>query len=99
MQENPLKTMEKLDPTLTKLVEESRHLAFGEGALPRRFKLIIAMTLLAANGAHDGVKSLARVAMQAGATKEEIVEALRVVQYVGGVNGVFTAYLALQELF
>jgi len=99
MQENPLKTMEKLDPALMKLVEESRQLAFGEGALPRKFKLIIAMTLLAANNADEGVKSLARVAMQAGATKEEIIEALRVVQYVGGVNGVFTAYLALQELF
>jgi len=53
---------------------------------------------------HEAVKStggkeqfarLAQVAMQAGATKEEIVEALRGVQYVGGVNGVFTAYLAL----
>jgi len=99
MQENPLKTMEKLDPALMKLVEESRQLAFREGALPRKIKLVIAMTLLAANGADDGVRSLARVAMQAGATKEEILEALRVVQYVGGVNGAFTAYLGIQELF
>jgi hypothetical protein len=31
MQEHPLKTMEKIDPTLMKLVEKSRHLAFGGG--------------------------------------------------------------------
>jgi hypothetical protein len=29
MRENPLKTMEKIAPTLMKLVEESRHLTFG----------------------------------------------------------------------
>ena len=99
MQEHPLKTLERLDPKLLSLVEEARQFAFSDGALPRKVKLLIALALLAANGAHDGVKSLAQVAMQAGATKEEIVEVLRVAQYISGVGSVFTASSALSELF
>lgn len=99
MQEHPSKTLERLDPKLQSLVEETRQLAFIDGALPKKFKLLIALALHAAHGAHDGVKSLAQAAMQAGATKEEIVEALRVCQYISGVSSVYTASLALSELF
>jgi len=99
MQEHPLKTLERLDPKLLNLVEETRQLAFSDGALPRKFKLLVALALLAANGAEAGVKSLAQVAIQAGATKEEIVELLRVSQYINGVGSVFTASMALGELF
>ena len=99
MQEHPSKTLEKLDPILLRAVEESRQLAFGEGALPRKLKLLIALALHAANGADDGVKSLAQVAMQAGATKEEIAEVLRVTLYMSGVGSVYTASHALRDLF
>lgn len=99
MQEHPLKTLERLDPKLFGLVEDSRQLAFSDGALPRKFKLLVALALLAANGAEAGVKSLAQVAMQAGATREEIVELLSVSQYINGVGSVFTASMALGELF
>lgn len=99
MQEHPLKTLEKLDPKLLSLVEETTEFAFSDGALPRKFKLLIAMALDAAHGATDGVKSLAQQAMQAGATREEIAEVLRVTQYVSGVGSVYTASRALRELF
>lgn len=99
MQEHPLKTLEKLDPELLRLVEETRQLAFSDGALPGKLKLLIALALDAAHGAVDGVKSLAQAAMQAGATKEEIAEALRVAQYFSGVGSVYTASRALRELF
>lgn len=99
MQEHPFKTLERLDPKLFNLVEEARQLAFNDGALPRKFKLLIGLALLAANGGEAGVKSLAQVAMQAGATKEEIVEVLSVSQYINGVGSVFTASMALGELF
>jgi alkylhydroperoxidase/carboxymuconolactone decarboxylase family protein YurZ len=97
MQEHPLKTLEKLDPELLRLVEDTRQLALGDGALPGKFKLLIALALDAAHGAVDGVKSLAQAAMQAGATKEEIAEALRVAQYVSGVGCIYTAAKALNE--
>ncbi len=46
----------------------------------------------------DGVQSLAREAIKAGATREEIAEALRVAQYICGVGCVYTAAKALKEV-
>jgi alkylhydroperoxidase/carboxymuconolactone decarboxylase family protein YurZ len=98
MPEHPLKVFQKLDPKLLKLVENTSELALTDGALPRKFKLLIAMTLDASHGAVGGVTALARMAMEAGATKEEIAEALRVAQYVCGVGCIYTAAQALKEV-
>jgi alkylhydroperoxidase/carboxymuconolactone decarboxylase family protein YurZ len=99
MKEHPLKIFEELDPELLGLVGNTREFALGDGALPKKFKLLIAMALDAAHGASEGVKALAQAAQQAGSTKEEITEALRVAQYVTGVGSVYTAARALRELF
>ena len=99
MAEHPLKTIKNLDPELFKLVEDTRQLAIGEGALPRKFKFLIALALDASHGAVGGVTALAQAAMQAGATKEEIAETLRITQYISGVGSIYTAAQALRELF
>jgi alkylhydroperoxidase/carboxymuconolactone decarboxylase family protein YurZ len=99
MPDHPLKVFEELDPELLNLVENTRKLALDEGALPRRFKLLIAMALDASHGTVEGVKALAHAALQAGATKEEIRETLRVAQFISGVGCVYTAAHALKELF
>jgi len=99
LSESPLKILEKLDPDLLKLVENTSKFALTDGALPRKFKLLIAMALDASHGAVQGVKSLAQAATQAGATREELIEALRVAQYVSGIGSVYTAAHALKELF
>ena len=99
MKEHPLKVFEKLDPELLDLVGNTREFALADGALPRKFKLLIAMALDAAHGASEGVKSLAQAAQEAGSTKEEITEALRVAQYVSGAGSVYTAARALREIF
>lgn len=99
MAENPLKVFENLDPELLKLVTDNRQFALSDGALPRKFKLLIALALDASVGAVDGVTSLARAAMQDGATKQEIAEALRVTQYICGVGSVYIAARALKEQF
>ena len=57
------------------------------------------MALDASHGAAQGGMALAQLAMRAGATKEEITEALRVAQYISGVGSVYTAAHALRELF
>ena len=98
MPEHPLKIYEDLDPKLLSLVNNTRDLALADGALPRKIKLLIAMVLDAVNGASEGVQALAREAIKAGATKEEIAEALRVAQYVCGVGCVYTAARALKEV-
>lgn len=99
MKEHPLKIYEKLDPELLRFVENSSDFVFSDGALPRKFKLLIGMAFDASYGTVQGVKSLAYQAIEAGATKEEITEALRVAQYLSGVGCIYTAGQALKELF
>jgi alkylhydroperoxidase/carboxymuconolactone decarboxylase family protein YurZ len=99
MAEYPLKIFEKIDPKLLELVRDTNAFALADGALPRKIKFLIAMALDAAEGAVEGVKALTEQAMKAGATKEEIVETLRVTQYISGVGSVYTAARALKELF
>lgn len=99
MSEYPLQVFEKIDAAFLKFVENNRDFALADGALPRKFKLLIAMALDAAHGTVPGVNSLAQQALKAGATKEEITEALRVAQYVSGVGSTYTAGVALKDLF
>ena len=99
MAEHPLKIFEKIDPELFKLLRETNAFALADGALPRKIKFLMAMALDASHGTVEGSKSLADQAMKAGATKEEIVETIRVAQYISGVGSVYVAARALKELF
>jgi alkylhydroperoxidase/carboxymuconolactone decarboxylase family protein YurZ len=99
MAEHPLKVFEKLDPKLLDLVKNTNAFALADGALPRKIKFLMAMALDAAHGAAEGVRALAEQAMKAGATKEEVVETIRVAQYISGVGSVYVAARALKELF
>ncbi len=99
MAEHPLKIFERIDPELRKHVQTSNEFTFADGALSRKVKLLIAMALDAAHGTAEGVKSLAGQAMAAGASREEVMETLRVTNYVSGVGGVYTAARAFQDLF
>ncbi len=99
MAENPLEVIKKLDPELFKNVEASRTLVLADGVLPRKVKLLIAMALDASHGTIEGTRSLAQQAMKAGASKEEVMETLRVAQHVSGVGCVFTAAHAFKDLF
>jgi alkylhydroperoxidase/carboxymuconolactone decarboxylase family protein YurZ len=98
MPEDPLTTIGRLDPALREHVEASRVFALGEGALPAKTKLLIAMALDASHGAVGGVRALARLAMEAGATRQEVCEALRVADFVCGVGSVYTAAHALADV-
>ena len=98
MPEHPLKVFEKLDPELLKVVRQMNDFALADGALPRKTKLLIAMALDAAHGAVGGVAALAGQAMEAGATKDEVAEAVRVAHFVCGVGSVYTAAHALKEV-
>ena len=99
MAENPLKIIEKLDLELFKNVEATQALALGDGVLSRKVKLLVAMALDASRGTVEGVKSLTLQAMKAGATKEEIMETLRVAHYISGVGCVYTAAHAFKDVF
>ena len=99
MQSHPLSVFEKFDPQILALIKGTEKLALTGGALPRKYQLLIAMDLDAVHGAANGVKNLMAQAIKAGATKEEIAEALRVAYHVCGVGCIHTAASALRELF
>jgi alkylhydroperoxidase/carboxymuconolactone decarboxylase family protein YurZ len=99
MADNPLKIIEKLDLELFKNLQATQTLALGDGVLPRKVKLLMAMALDASHGTVEGVKALTQQAMKAGAIKEEIMETLRVAQYVSGAGCVYTAAHAFKDLF
>ncbi len=99
MAENPLQILEKLAPELLKAVGDARALALNEGALPRKIKLLLAMALDASEGAVEGVRSLTELALKEGATKEEVMDALGVANYICGVGCVYTAARAFKDLF
>jgi alkylhydroperoxidase/carboxymuconolactone decarboxylase family protein YurZ len=98
MAENPLAALEDLDPELLKRMQNDCEFAYRDGALPKKTKLLIAMSLDAAAGTAPGTASLARQAMQAGATKQEIAEALRVTHLISGAGSIYTAAAALKML-
>ena len=99
MKEHPLETIMTEDSELFAAIERNRELAFEKGALGKKEKLLIALALDAAKGAEAGVKSLASQAMQEGASRAEIMEALRVAYFVSGAGSIYTASRSLGELF
>ena len=95
---DPLQVIEKMDAELVRVLRETSEFALADGALPRKVKLLIAMALDASHGAAGGVASLARAAMEAGATKQEIAEVLRVAHYVSGAGSTYTAAHGLENV-
>jgi alkylhydroperoxidase/carboxymuconolactone decarboxylase family protein YurZ len=99
MSGNPLDIYRKFDPEVIKFFENLQELALSEGELSQKVKLLIAMAIDSENGALQGAIALGKRAINLGATKEEIVETLRVAYYVGGNRALFTSALVMQNLF
>lgn len=99
MPENPLNTIMKIDPNLVEHMRSADDWAFADGVLPKKMKLLIAIAYDAAHGAANGVRSLAQDAINAGATKEEIGEALRVAYVLSGIGCLYVASQGLKDLF
>jgi alkylhydroperoxidase/carboxymuconolactone decarboxylase family protein YurZ len=62
--ENPLQTIIDEDLELFNLLQDSYKLAFAEGKISVKYKILIVMSLDAAHGAVDGVKALAKQAIR-----------------------------------
>ena len=99
MAQNPLDIIKSLDPDLFDTVSRDNGFTFKDGALDTKTKYLIALALDAAHGATNGVKALAIQAMKHGASKEEVLEAVRVANYVAGVGSVYTAATGLDGVF
>jgi len=99
MSGNHLDIYRKFDPKVITSFENLQDLALSEGELSQKVKLLIATAIDAENGALQGAIALGKRAIKLGATKEEIVEALRIAYYIGGNRALFTSALVLQNLF
>lgn len=98
MPEHPLAILMKHDPDLMRHLKETDEVVYGPGALPKKYKILMAMAFDAAHGAVPGVKALAQAAMREGATKEEIFEALRVAYHLSGVGTLYAASAGLKDV-
>jgi alkylhydroperoxidase/carboxymuconolactone decarboxylase family protein YurZ len=96
---NPLDVYREFDPKIVESYNRLQDVVFSEGALPQKFKVLIAMAIDVEHGALQGATALGRRALKLGATKEEIIEALRVSYYAGGNRALFTSAQVLQNLF
>ncbi|MEJ2050137.1 MAG: carboxymuconolactone decarboxylase family protein [Calditrichota bacterium] len=98
MTEHPLSTLKKLDPVIMDHLEKTNELVYGEGALPKKYKYLIAMAFDAAHGAVNGVRSLAQSALREGASKEEIAETFRVAYQLCGVGSLYIGSQGLKDI-
>jgi alkylhydroperoxidase/carboxymuconolactone decarboxylase family protein YurZ len=99
MSGNPLEVYREFDPKIIEQYENLSKLAYGEGALSAKFKLLIAMAIDVENGSLEGAIILGKRAQKAGATKEEIIETLRIAYQIGGTRAVFTSAQLIRALF
>jgi alkylhydroperoxidase/carboxymuconolactone decarboxylase family protein YurZ len=99
MSSNPLDAYKEFDPKLIEQYEKLQGLTYAEGALSVKFKLLIALAIDVENGALQGAIAIGDRALKMGATKEEILEALRITYQIGGNKALFTSAQVLQGLF
>lgn len=91
-----LDPIKESDKDLYELVEKTRAMSFQDGVLSRKIKLLIAIALDASRGSVPGVTALTKQAREAGAAMDEIMETLRITNFIYGVGSVYTAALALK---
>ena len=89
---------ETLDPEYSAVRDELRRVAMGAGALSAKFKEMIVIGILASRGLQYGVAAHMRRAVQHGATRQELFEALKAAHIPGGGVAYSVGIRALQEL-
>ena len=92
-----MEELNKHDPEFFELVNAVRSKARETGALDQKTKTLITLALGAAGSHPEGVKARAAEAKALGATKEEIVETIRLAFLVSGIPGLVAGLAAFQE--
>ena len=89
---------ETLDPEYAAVRDELRRVAVSEGALSVKVKEMIVIGILASRGLQYGVAAHMRRAVDFGATRQELFEALKAAHIPGGGVAYSVGIRALQEL-
>jgi len=94
-----LKAIHDHNPQLVELIENLDKVLLEDGALDKKTKRLIALACVATRMCEDCIYPQAKVAMNYGATKEEILEAMQVCIITGGVPTFSVAKKGLNKLF
>lgn len=92
-----LKALEQNDPEFAQALEKIVGLSMGKGALEPKIKTLIALALDAAQGADQGVASLAKQARQMGVSDQEIAETLRLAYFASGNSILISSFAAFPK--
>jgi alkylhydroperoxidase/carboxymuconolactone decarboxylase family protein YurZ len=85
-------------PELTKQSQEDTAFIRSDSALPAWVKLLMAMQLDSIFNHPKGARSYGKQAVDHGATKEQVVEAIKILRMYGGRPAMATGAEALQDL-
>ena len=96
---NPLDVINEADAALAEQMAEVRELAFQEGELSKKHKILIALAIDTVEHSEGGIRALAQQALAAGATQKEILETLRIAYHICGAGCMYAAARALQGVF
>lgn len=98
----PIEALEvagKVDPQLREAIRSLYSTIWRDGALPLKYKHLIALALSICRGVEErqAHKVLAR-ALEAGATKDEIIETILVTAWVAGIPTLVASKSILEKL-
>jgi alkylhydroperoxidase/carboxymuconolactone decarboxylase family protein YurZ len=89
----------KEDPEYLRARQPVTELSFGEGKeLAIKYREMVAIGIIAFRGRHDGVVAHMKRAIQHGATKRELLEAIQSAAVPGGGPTLSTGVQALMEI-
>ncbi len=94
-----LRVINELDPSFINTLHIMDGVMVEDGALDRKTKRLIALSCVCVRMCEDCVYAQARVAKNYGATKEEILEALKVAVLIGGVPCWSVAKKGIAKIF
>ncbi len=87
--------LKELSPEIHSSLEHVREVAYADGEVPGKHKLLVALAIAASVKCEPCVRMYAEKAVNAGATQEEAVEILNVTVAMGGCVGEAWAHKAL----
>ncbi|HID18362.1 TPA: carboxymuconolactone decarboxylase family protein [Candidatus Bathyarchaeota archaeon] len=94
----PAAVFVKLDPTSAAFYEQCDKVILSDGALSAKYKMLLVMCISATRMCDDCVTQSMKAALNLGATREEILEALRVTFVTSGAQTVQVAKKALETI-
>ncbi len=94
-----LKAMRKHNPAMVEMVAKMDKVLLEDGALDRKTKRLIALACVTTRMCEDCVYPQAKVAVNYGATKEEILETMAVCAVTGGMPTFSIAKKGLAKIF